>query len=180
MSGTPEAIDLILYAKSLGKEIHFEIDDFLFDEEYYPQPLASYGGAITKAEYMGLQRGATYFRTVMSLFDSFIVSTEPLKEQVSRIFGPDVWVHVHRNGLDSVLTDISAGQLCRTDEKLRIFYGSGTKAHNEDFETLVAPALVTLLKRYPEVEFVCVGYLNLPASFKAVMDQVNLIPLITD
>ena len=58
---------------------------------------------------------------------------------------------------------------------MRIFYGSGTKAHNEDFEQLVAQPLARLLKENAaDLELFIMGYLTLPNVLKPFHSRITL------
>ena len=61
----PEVLHAILYARALGILTIYEIDDLLFDSEFYPDPLESFEGQITSAEHLGLQYGVPLFRYAM-------------------------------------------------------------------------------------------------------------------
>ena len=48
----------------------------------------------------------------------------------------------------------------RPTEPVTIFYGSGTRAHKEDFQQLIEPALIAVAKRYSKrIAIVLVGWL---------------------
>ncbi|MEH3144617.1 MAG: glycosyltransferase [Methylobacterium frigidaeris] len=163
----PEIVYSITYARALGLKTFYDIDDLIFDASVYPDPFESFEGQITRGEYVGLEFGVPLFRFAMSLCDEGIVSTPALAEAVEPVVRGRR-CHVVPNGLDQR----NAPFLRRPDRSpadpaapVTIFYGSGTKAHNQDFNELAGPALLTMLDRHPQVRLVIAGYLKLDPRF---------------
>jgi len=55
---------------------------------------------------------------------------------------------------------------------ITIFYGSGTKAHNSDFNELVGPALIAAMERYYNVRLIIVGHLELRPEFALFSERI--------
>lgn len=155
----PNILQAIGVAKALGISTFYEIDDLIFNEELYPPKFENYAGMITKAEYVSLALGVPLFRIAMELCDYSIASTPALVEQVKKIV-PEKRVFLHRNGLDSRhLTAAKSVKPTSNDDKITIFYGSGTRAHKEDFHDLVEPALMEMVRRYGKrIRIMIVGH----------------------
>jgi glycosyltransferase involved in cell wall biosynthesis len=174
----PEIIETIEYAKAIKKVIFYEIDDLIFNSQEYPDPIESYGGQISEEQYRGLLRGTTLFEEAMALCDYGIASTPALATEVEQVVAQKT-CFVHRNGLDSLNAEFIKLKIPKLKrDYLSIFYGSGTKAHNIDFEKLAAPAIARILERYPQVRLTLMGYLTLPEvliPFESRIDKVELL-----
>lgn len=171
---TALTIKAIAMANAVRKLTIYEIDDLIFDENF-PQPIDSYGGYVTKEQYQGLTCDIGLFNSAASLCRVGIASTLPLVEKL-RSLTIDNSCILHRNGLDSLHSEI---EVLKSSENIKIFYGSGTKAHNSDFNELVLPSLDKLLERYNNLIVCIVGYLVLPVKFlekhKNKIEQVSII-----
>lgn len=167
----PETIRLILHAKALGIPTLYEIDDLIFDAAHYPDPFSFYKGQISYEGYVGLLQGRTLYRFAMVLCDAGIGSTKALCRHIAAAIPSGICHHVP-NGLDSrnrVFLDTPPPD---ATERTFIFYGSGTRAHNRNFNQSAGPALVDVLAARPATRLVIVGYLDLDPIFDAVQDQV--------
>ncbi|MFT9447431.1 glycosyltransferase, partial [Gluconobacter japonicus] len=165
----PNILQAIGVAKALGMLTFYEIDDLIFNEELYPPKFENYAGMVTKDEYIGLALGVPLFRVAMELCDFSIASTPALVEQIKKVV-PGKHVFLHRNGLDT--RHLAAAKNVNSmfnDGKVTIFYGSGTKAHKEDFHDLVEPALMEMVRRYKDrIRIMIIGY---PPMVKRLVDM---------
>ncbi|WP_043713652.1 glycosyltransferase [Methylobacterium sp. 285MFTsu5.1] len=173
---TPEIIHAILYARSLGLPTFYDIDDLIFDAIAYPDPYKSFQGQINEDTYAGLQYGVPLFRYAMTLCDFGIASTPELAIHIRPLVRTGI-CHVLRNGLDYrndayVLREPKP----LSSDMVTIFYGSGTKAHNQDFNDLAAPALEYILREHSDVRLVIVGHLKLTATLQGFDERVYQIP----
>jgi glycosyltransferase involved in cell wall biosynthesis len=177
----PNIMRAILTAQALGIPTYYEIDDLIFDAASYPDIFASYEGQISKSEYNGLLYGAPLFRYAMELCDYGIASTTPLAHQIEPIVRKRS-CFVLRNGLDERnARAIDMGQEPRAErEAVVIFYGSGTKAHNSDFNELAAPALLSAFDQYDHVRLVIVGHLRLRSEFERFSSRITQIGFVSD
>jgi glycosyltransferase involved in cell wall biosynthesis/tetratricopeptide (TPR) repeat protein len=180
LPATPSVVRAIAAARRAGLPSFYEIDDAIYDSGRYPDSFESYGGQIDRKVYGGLVTGTVLFQSAMRLCDYGIASTPTLQEDM-RDFVRSGQVFLHRNALSSPheraiaaaarrVSPISAGKA----GPVRIFYGSGTRAHNEDFETLAAPALARLLRECGDaVELTIMGYLTLPPALERFSGQIR-------
>jgi tetratricopeptide (TPR) repeat protein len=176
----PEIMEIIAYAQTIKKVVFYEIDDLIFEENEYPDTFESYGGQIGKQEYFGLVRGTTLFKEAMKMCDYAIASTPSLQKAMEHIVIKQK-AYLHRNALDSHNLEflrLKVPKLKR--DYISLFYGTGTKAHNEDFDKLVAPALAKILQKYPQVRLTIVGYLTLPRILKPYQKQIDKVDVIKD
>lgn len=169
-------IRVLSYARSAGIPIIYDIDDLIFDAEAFPPPLSTYAGTIDKDFHRHLALDNPFFRTALQLADHCIASTPPLAEEIRRHVKPDVQVSVLPNLLSQEVyylaksDEYQDGELSEIEQKLKssriiIFYGSATKAHKQCFYEVCLPALLKVLKKYPQVDLHLVGYFeNLPTG----------------
>ncbi len=176
----PQVVDAIRVARNAGQPTLYEIDDLMFEEEIFPPSFSSYGGQISHDLYATLITGAVALKRALCLCDYAIASTSPLASAMAphtrqnRAF-------VHRNALGSIhVRNMNPEERVQSQE-IRIFYGSGTQAHNQDFETQLAPALARILERYGRgVKLVIMGYLTLPDTLLAYSESIVVISPIWD
>lgn len=172
VAASPAVLHAILYARALGIPTIYEIDDLLFDSALYPDPFESFEGQITSAEYFGLQHGVPLFRYAMRQCEVGLASTPALAEAMRPLVRSGV-CHVLRNGLDERNAPfLDRLQMSFCTSAVTIFYGSGTKAHNRDFNEIAAPALLDVLGRQPHVRLVIAGYLQLDRQFAPFANRV--------
>lgn len=181
VASTPEILRTIIHSRAMGLPTWYEIDDLLFDSAVYPDPLASFEGQISPAEYAGLQFGVPLFRYAMAQCEHALASTPALAKRMQPIVAGGRSL-VLRNGLDERNDPmIRIGEApTRGGARVRIFYGSGTKAHNADFNDLVAPALAQLMSAHPAVDVVIVGHLKLGDVLDRFADRIMTFPVISD
>lgn len=176
----PGVLHAILYARALGLPTIYEIDDIVFDAAMFPDPLESFEGQITHKQYVDLQYGVPLFRYAMRACDIGLASTPALAERMRPLVRSGV-CHVLRNALDARnLPFLKRPRVPFSDKTLTIFYGSGTRAHNKDFNDLAAPALLTVLERNPHVRLVIAGYLRLGDGFRRFAHRVRQLGFTDD
>lgn len=177
----PNILRAILTAKALGIPTFYEIDDLIFDAAHYPDTFETYEGQISKAEYHGLLYGVPLFRYAMGLCDYGLASTPPLADQMAPVVKKGA-CFVLRNGLDERNEKtINMGRTPRPERGVvTIFYGSGTKAHNSDFNELAAPALLYALEHYDNVRLVLIGHLRLRSEFDCFSSRIKQLEFVSD
>ncbi|MHC2107076.1 glycosyltransferase [Methylobacterium sp. CM6246] len=177
---TPDIIHAILYARAIGLQTYYDIDDLIFDAELYPDTFASFQGQIDEETYASLQYGVPLFRYAMKLCDVGIASTPELAKYIRPLVRTGI-CHVLRNGLDYRNNAYIQHKPKRLSAaKLTFFYGSGTKAHNQDFNELAAPALAYILRKYADTRLMIVGHLKLVPELQSLGERVCQIPFSTD
>jgi len=182
VAAVPEIVRAIHHANSMGLDTYYEIDDLIFDARCYPDPFASFEGQISAREYAGLQFGVPLFRYAMAMCKGSIASTPALSERMQQVTQTRSSI-VIRNGLDErndAVILMGKHPISHNGRRVRIFYGSGTKAHNADFNERVGPALLDLMNRYPQVDLVIVGHLKLMPTLAAMDGRVRTFPIIKD
>jgi glycosyltransferase involved in cell wall biosynthesis/tetratricopeptide (TPR) repeat protein len=173
---TPETIEAIDAVRRAAIPSFYEIDDLMFEADHFPDSFESYGGQISRDLYATLVTGTEALRAAMALCDYGLASTGPLAERMGRVVRSGQ-AFVHRNALHAPHEKMMAAAPVRgNDGTIHLFYGTGTKAHNADFEHHLTPAVARILAEFPAVKLVIVGYLVLPPSLAPFADQIMLIP----
>jgi glycosyltransferase involved in cell wall biosynthesis len=173
----------ILYCRQLGVVTFYEIDDLVYDPEYFPDAIENYRGQLKLEEYANLVVDAPLFERAMILCDYGIASTPALQRRMESVVVRKK-CFLHRNAMDSrherfVALRAQWNHARRTDEVI-LFYASGTRAHNEDFEILAAPAIAKLLRSRSHVRLVTMGYLPLPKVLQPYASRITQLPPVWD
>jgi glycosyltransferase involved in cell wall biosynthesis len=182
LPATPPVIRAILTARFMGIPTYYDIDDLIFSDQHYPPAYETYQASITIAEYRGLQFGVPLFRYAMSLCDHAIASTPALLEYMLPVVRSGSGF-VLRNALDTrngPAIALGSRPFAVDRNRIRIFYGSGTLAHNADFSELVAPALAQIMEQNEKVDLVLVGHVPYDPYLRKHPDRVLRYPLIAD
>ena len=175
----PDIIRAIVNARALGKLTIYEIDDLLFDPEAFPPPIDTYGGTLHHSHYSSLLMAMVLNRTAAILCDYGLASTPLLAEHLTSLVRRKK-SFVHRNALDSENKTFFMNIPTNKNNKIKVFYGSGTLAHNSDFIQEALPALDKLLQTRPQVILILAGHLHLPITFlERYQQRVVQVPLIT-
>lgn len=173
--GFPNILSSIDAARVAGVTTYYDIDDLIFDPQYYPDSFESYGGQITAQEYAGLVTGTFLYHAAMARCDYGIASTPALAVHMESIVRNQK-VFIHRNGLgDDHRRWLDRQGHDEGDGVIRIFYGTGTRAHNEDFDLLATPALVRILREFSSVRIFIMGYLTLPNDLLPFSNRISVL-----
>ncbi len=172
---TPDVMRAIYHARKAGIPVFYEIDDLMFDETLYPDSFESYAGQISHELYATLVNGPIALLTALSVCDYALASTPAL----ASVMQPHVLSKqgfVHRNALGPLHEAAwRAPRHAHAPGVVRVFYGTGTAAHNEDFARHLAPQLASLLKKWgKKLELYIIGYLTLPSCLKPHAGQITL------
>ena len=155
---TPEIIDAIRYARSIGKPTFYDIDDLIFSSDHYPESYESYLNLISWDEYCGLVGGTELFRLAMRECDFGIASTAPLaKHMKAEVLSGDVIVVPNSLGPSHSRKSLARDGNGSPKRTVEIFYGSGTLAHKQDFETFAGEVLAPLLDKHPHACLTLIG-----------------------
>ncbi len=180
-------IDAIASASQHGLLTFYEIDDIVFDTEHFPPSLESYAGQIDEAHYNAMACGVPLFEHAMSMCDYGIASTQTIKTLMEKRVRTGI-VLEHHNALGNIhmmaLRDYETRLAKQEHDKskpLVLFYGSGTKAHKEDFHDILEPALAEMVRRHPgKVEIRLIGHFGEFTHLDMQKDPVHLIEPVWD
>ena len=176
----PRIVRAVEAARNAGQPSFYEIDDLMFDEACFPASFESYGGQISHDIYASLVTGAVALKHALAICDYAIASTPSLAAAMAPLVLRKQ-AFTHRNGMGKAHRR-SAG--LRSDipgDEVRLFYGSGTRAHNEDFERELVPGLIKLFEKYGrKLRLVIMGYLTLPKGLTPYLDCITCLNPIWD
>lgn len=178
----PGIVEAITYAQQLGMGTFYEIDDLIFDPAYFPDDITSYGGLLKPEEYANLVVDVPLFEQAMAMCDYGIASTPSLQKIIAAKVKTGK-CFLHRNAFGEVHERMAKTFRPLSNEfkdTIDIFYGSGTKAHNEDFDAYAAPAIADIMQKNAKVRLTIAGYLSLPTILSAFDDRIVCIPPIWD
>lgn len=179
VSALADVIQTIKYASALNKIVFFDIDDLIFDCNAYPDPIESFNGQFSVEEYDGLVRGVALYREALSLCDYAIASTPALAKEMEKVTGAGT-SFFHRNALDDAILQFkSSGSPKLHRDYLSIFYGSGTRTHDADFQ-VVASALARIMNLHPHVRLTLIGCLTLPEELTPYVDRIDRVGLLSN
>ena len=178
-----DVLRCIAACRMAGIPAVYEVDDLVFDADAFPDPLASYDGAITAEQHFELRAGVALVRHAVSACDAAIASTEHLAARLQPLVRSGQ-VMVHRNGLSRELARIASDAAPRSrvaeDRAVTLFYGSGTRAHAADFRDILAPALDRLMAENKDVRFIGCGYVNAGALARRYPGRVEQVDPVTE
>lgn len=175
---TPSVLSLMSSVRAMGGKVLYDIDDLIFDLAYFPPPLSDYEANIDRETFVHLAFDCAMFKMAIDFADEIIVSTEPLRRRVRAILTRDKPIHLRRNFVGAEVNAAAGRSLKKIREPqktVRIFYGSGTKAHKSYFMNTVIPALVTTLKTYSHARLVLVGHFPEIRLFSEIAERVDLL-----
>jgi len=172
----PPMIEAMVAAAEHGVLTFYEIDDLVFDPAQFPPPLETYAGQIDADQHASMACGVPLFEHAMRLCDYGIASTAT----IARLMEPRVRkgrVFEHHNALGMLhMTALRTPPPPRDAQApLVLFYGSGTKAHKEDFHDILEPALAEILRRHPgRVQIRLIGHFGTFTHLNPDTDPVEI------
>lgn len=176
--GFDHILAMVTEAKRLGVVTIFETDDLIFDTARYLENQNVH--RLTPETRESVLNGIPLFRKTLENCDVGIASTVELAEQM-KLAGLKT-VHVVENGIDeetfAAVRAVEADRIVSNRELVYIFYGSGSKAHDADFEC-AADSLLTIARKFAHVRIRIVGELTLASSFDDVANQVERYPTLS-
>lgn len=162
--GSVSVLSLISEAKRLGLEPRWEIDDLLFNKALYQRN----GNLATLAsqERRELYRLTDQYLRALRACGRGMASTQALAGEMRKLGIHDVVVL--ENALDAQTLHIAQSLRDvpppRQDGRIRVCYGSGSRAHDMDFR-IAEPGLIAAMTAEPEMELLIIGPLKLSDSF---------------
>ncbi|MGY3494965.1 glycosyltransferase [Bradyrhizobium sp. USDA 4502] len=173
--GYDSVLSLIREAKRLGVTTIYETDDLIFDLSSYLENRNL--ERLSEDLRSSVLAGVPLFRKALTSCDIGIASTIDLAAKMSEAGLKTV--HVIENGIDEQTLEFveQAEVACLRDPNLiRLFYGSGSKAHDADFDC-AARSILSVAQNYPNLRVRIVGELTLPPEFDLISSQIERYPL---
>jgi glycosyltransferase involved in cell wall biosynthesis len=171
---TPTILDLIAGWRGRGTPVAFDVDDLIFDPEVRDEIPAL--GLLPPDEAALWLEGVDRYRTTMEACDAYIGSTPRLVEHAGAVVG--IPGFLFENGVGCVLGAASDRALRRRRRPgpTRVGYLSGTSTHDDDWRA-VAPVVLRVLERHPEVELWLGGHLTVDEPVaEALGERLRRIP----
>lgn len=173
--GFDSVLAMIREAKRLGITTIYETDDLIFD---LPSYLKNRNIERLPTELRSsVLDGVPLFRKALTSCDVGIASTVELAAKM-REAGLKT-VHVVENGIDEQtleLVERTQAECVRDPDLVRLFYGSGSKAHDVDFDC-AAQSILFVAQKYSNVRVRIVGDLTLPPEYGLISSQIERYPL---
>lgn len=174
--GFPDVLNTIQYARAINKVVVYDVDDLVFDRERLAEKFKRHSGQLSAHERNAMLKGAGLYKSALKACEFAVTTTIPLKHEIDKLLD-DNKVFVLANGLDELAEHVAGSPRPPKDgDCVDVFYGSGTKTHDEDFE-LVSGVLERLLSEFDRLRLIVVGYLTLPESFSSYGDRVVKLPI---
>jgi glycosyltransferase involved in cell wall biosynthesis len=174
---TPHVLDLIAERRAAGVPVAFDVDDLIFDPDIAAEIPALQ--LLPPDEAALWLEGVRRYRTTMEACDAYIGSTARLVHHAESVVGMPGFLF--ENGIGQVLGASSDRALRRerSPGPLRVGYFSGTTTHDDDWRS-VAPAVLSVLDRHPEVELWLGGHLQVDDGVvTALGSRLRRIPFTT-
>ncbi|WP_115080424.1 glycosyltransferase [Synechococcus sp. N32] len=170
----------INFAKQIGKKIFADIDDLDFTGDF-PAPLSTYGGTISLKLHRSLKNQAIKSSFFLGKCETIITSTKTLKDAASQEFGPNKNIEILPNlpppALETISNLIPSFRSLKVAKNPRsLLITSGTLAHKGIWNEELAPALASILERYPDTSLTTIGTIEIPpilSKFKERIIQVQ-------
>jgi glycosyltransferase involved in cell wall biosynthesis len=155
-------------ARRLQIPVVFDLDDLIFEPEsiHHVDGISGY----TPEQVAEYRRGVCGYREMLLEADAVTCTTSFLQRRVQQLGKP---AYVIPNTINAAQLETAATLPAsnRDGAKIRIGYFSGSATHNKDFLE-AAGAVAKVMRERPEVEFLIVGPLVLPAEFKELESRV--------
>lgn len=147
--------------------VFYDMDDYIFDYSDIKELKFLEG-----SDYIGFEEYSSDIHNTMSLCDGYIVSTNNLYKAVERVF-PGKPILINRNVASMEMLTISLAQKKDiSDGKIRLGYFSGSKTHNEDFES-IKQVILSIMEKNPEVVLMIGGQIELPSEFHTLENRIE-------
>lgn len=165
---------LVTEARRLGIPVVFEVDDAVYRRDLVAANpnLESLSWALRSATIRGAD---DYVRMAMQA-DAHIGSNEAIATDLQRITGKPALVL--ENGIDEQMLEIAASLDAEpkpADGAPVVIYGSGSLAHDRDFE-VAATGLGSWLSRDAKRQLLLVGSVTVPPVLQRHSGQIRILP----
>lgn len=151
----------------------YDIDDLIFDAPLYEKYLKQSKIKLNH-DLKELLNGAHLYRQAIINADAFLASTKAIKAVYDEM-NLKKNSYILPNGLSKEVLDIRNNKRVNPyTDKVRIFYGAGSKTHDADFD-LIAHPVIQILHDYKNVELYIIGQLELSPIFDEYKEQIHCI-----
>jgi glycosyltransferase involved in cell wall biosynthesis len=165
----------VAYARKHGIKLFFDVDDLVFEPSIVDQ-VDGYR-LLPPSEKRTYVDGVRRYRKLLLETDAVIATTEPLARAARQLGKPAFVVKNTFNRLQKQKAETILAQGRPRRDFPTIGYFSGSRTHNKDFG-VAAPALLRLLRDYPELRLTIVGELDIGAEFQAFSARIERLEFI--
>lgn len=172
---TPDVENLIFVAKRKNIPVVYDMDDLFFNASYGISYIGHIGRDYTESdvrEFFGWTVGYEY---AAKNCDAFIATVTPLKEALEQYFNKPAFVipnFLNNNQIKESEYVVKNREY--SDERFRIGYFSGSHSHLMDFKS-IQDELIDLLRKYPYMDIVIVGFFELEGDLKVLRNMGRVI-----
>lgn len=179
MPALHSVLRLIYAAKRFGCIVFFDIDDLLFDEQYCPPSLSSYGGTLSPVLHRRFALDVPLFKSAIQACDALIVSTTVLARRWNEIVpaNPGKVFVLPNMAPQALLSLMSPPADIQQHGVIRLAFASGTTAHKQVWRQELAPALLKLLIENPLLHLDLIGSIEVPEVLASVGSRIRCKPL---
>ena len=175
--GYPKAMANINYASRLGKIVIYDTDDLIYDRETLATYYGKSTGQLSSKELKAVLNGADIYKKSILACRYAITTTQTLQQSLEKLLGQGN-VFILPNALDQYSMRAASNAVAiKKPDQVTLFYGSGSKTHDEDF-ALISNCLVKLFDEFSNLHLLAVGYLTLPEEltrYKARITQIEFL-----
>ena len=162
--------------KELKKTVIFDTDDLVFDAKFM-HATESYRrmNALEKKQY---EKGVGE-EIINDPALEFCSTTTTYLKKILESYGKKVFLNQNKISLHELeVAEKINSQHPKSQKRstVRIGYFSGTMSHNKDFATIV-PALLKVMEKYPQVELILVGALEIGNELNRFASRIRKIGL---
>lgn len=172
----PWVAEALERARRRGWTTVADIDDLVFDVRFTPWVRGL--EVLPPGSAAGYDAGVEMYRRCMRAVDAVTVPTDALARHAAGLGRP---VYVYRNALSGAHLALAEAAAARgraaTERSATIGYFSGTYTHNHDFRTCTG-ALIALLKKWPELQLLVQGPLDLSPGLDRFASRIHRGPLV--
>lgn len=169
--------DAIRMARTLNKQVLFDIDDLVIDTAY--TDTIPFVQSMSREERARYDEGVQRYGTTLRMCGTATTTTTRMCRELEKIVSP---VYVNRNCASEKMVRLSeeawrkvqtarAADASGVQRGIIVGYFSGSITHNADFE-MIKPALIRVMEENPEVRLLLMGNLEVPADLEPYSDRI--------
>lgn len=161
---------LVNRAHDLKKNVHYDIDDYIFDYSAIKN-LKFLDGE----DYTEFETYSEKIRQSMEVCDGYIVSTNNLKYMAEQYFeGKPVVVNRNVSSMEMIILSKEARENRKQSRSkaVKLGYFSGSKTHDEDFN-LIKDEILYIMESRENVHLVMAGAIELPDEFQVFHKRIH-------
>lgn len=172
--------NIISYARNLGIQVVYDVDDLIVNPKYIPLYLNNLG-IINKSDIsfdIHFNFASKYF-SIAEKCDSFIATNKFLGDILEKDFSKSV--HIIPNFLNKQQEYHSLQireKRIEDNSRFAMGYFSGSPSHFKDFSILVTD-IKRFFKKYKNVFLKIVGHIDIPEELEEFKDRINQVPFVS-